>query len=347
MINGSTTHTITLAAGDSLNDLVNDINAANNGLSASILNDGSSSPYRLSLTGTQSGAAAGMVVDASQISGMSLQQLAAAQNALLAVGGGGSAGFVAASSTNTFTNILPGVSLQVESASSQPVTVDVASNDSQVATTLQSFVNDYNNFANQLSTDTSYDTTTNTGAVLSGYPAAEEAGNQLAQLMAGTFEGNGSLQSLAEVGVTVQGNGTLVFDQSTLDAAWAANPQAVQQLFTTTNSGVSDQINNLITQLAGTSDSLLAEQVSGLGSQITDNQNQITLMNQRLNGEQTRLYNEFYNMDATISQMQNDANVIDTIQPIDISGSSQSNSSSGSSVGSGLSFGSGSSSSSS
>ncbi len=78
--------------------------------------------------------------------------------------------------------------------------------------------------------------------------------------MAGTFGGDGTLQSLAQVGVTVQGDGTLAFDQSTLDAAWAANPQAVQQLFTTANSGVSDQLNNAINQLASNSDSLLAEQ---------------------------------------------------------------------------------------
>lgn len=355
-INGSTTHTITLAAGDSLTDLVNDVNQAGGGLSASILNDGSNSPYRLSLTGTQTGAGAGMVVDASQISGMSLQQLAAAQNALLAVGGGSgtnaSAGFVVASSTNTFASVLPGVSLQIDSATNQPVTVNVASNDSQLATTLQALVSDYNSFLSTFNTDTSYNTTTNTGAVLSGDPAAEEAGDQLAQLLSGTFAGNGSLQSLADVGVTVQGDGTLAFDQSTLDAAWAADPQAVQQLFTTKNTGISDQLNNLLNDLAGSGDSLLAEQVSGLGTQITDNQNQITLMNQRLSAEQTRLYDEFYNMDATIAKLQSDASVISTIEPISINGSTTNSSSAStgttdSSSGSGLQFDTGSGSSSS
>ena len=331
-INGSTTHTITLAAGDSLTDLVNDINKAGGGLSASILNDGSSSPYRLSLTGTQTGAAAGIVVDASQISGMSLEQLAAAQNALLAVGGGSgagsaSAGFVVASSTNTFANVLPGVSLQVNSASSQPVTVDVASNDSQLAATLQSFVSDYNSFLSQLNTDTAYDATTNTGAVLSSDPAAQEAGDQLSQLLTGTYAGSGAIQSLADVGVTVQGDGTLAFDQSTLDAAWNSNPQAVQQLFTAKNTGISDQFNNLLNQLAGNSDSLLAEQISGLGTQITDNQKQITLMNQRLNTESTRLYNEFYNMDLTIAKLQSDQSIISSIGPLDLTGTTTSGSS--------------------
>ena len=50
-------------------------------------------------------------------------------------------------------------------------------------------------------------------------------------------------------------------------------------------------------------------------------------MNQRLNDEQTRLYDEFYNMDVTISQLQSDASVIATIGPIDISGDTSSSSS--------------------
>ncbi len=67
-------------------------------------------------------------------------------------------------------------------------------------------------------------------------------------------------------------------------------------------------------------------------------------MNQRLNDEQTRLYDEFYNMDVTISQLQSDASVIATIGPIDISGdtSSSSSTSPSSSSGSGIQFNTGS-----
>ena len=45
-------------------------------------------------------------------------------------------------------------------------------------------------------------------------------------------------------------------------------------------------------------------------------------MNQRLSAEQTRLYNEFYNMDLAISKLQSDASVISQIGPLDASGSS-------------------------
>ena len=85
-INGSTTQTITLKSTDTLTDLENDINNLDAGLSASIITDGSSNPYRLSLTATQSGQAGNMVVDASQIGSMSLEEMTQGQDALLALG---------------------------------------------------------------------------------------------------------------------------------------------------------------------------------------------------------------------------------------------------------------------
>ena len=65
-INGSTTQTITLQSTDTLTDLQKNINDLGAGLSAAIITAGSSNPYRLSLTATQSGQAGNMIVDASQ-----------------------------------------------------------------------------------------------------------------------------------------------------------------------------------------------------------------------------------------------------------------------------------------
>ena len=176
-IDGSTTHTITLAAGDSLNDLVNDINEAGNGLSASILNDGSNSPYRLSLTGTQTGAAAGLVVDASQISGMSMQQLTSAQNAL---------GWASAAACTPRRR--PGRRLVHEYFHQRPVRRLAADRQRHrparhrerglqrqpIGHDLAVVRNDYNSFITQLNTATAYDATTNTGAVLSAIPPREK-----------------------------------------------------------------------------------------------------------------------------------------------------------------------------
>ncbi len=322
-INGSTTRTITLQAGDTLTTLENDINNLGAGLSASILTDNSNDPYRLSLTATRSGQAGNMIVDASQISGMSLQEMAQGQNALLELGGssasaagGANAPVVISSSSNTFTGVLPGVSLQVNYATGQPVSVTVGNDGTNIATNLQSFVTNYNNFRSQLTTDTAYNTTTETGAVLSDDGSALELDTQLSQLLTTTFVASGPVQSLADVGITVQSDGTLTFNQDQFDSAWAANPTAVEQMFTAAKTGVSAQFDTLINQLAGPTNSLLSTRATALQNEISDNQSTITQMNSRLNDEQNLLYTEFYNMDLTIGKLKNSQSVISTITGI-------------------------------
>ena len=54
-----------LSSSDTLQTLVTAINKLNAGVTASIVNDGSSNPYRLFLTSNQSGTAGALIVDTS------------------------------------------------------------------------------------------------------------------------------------------------------------------------------------------------------------------------------------------------------------------------------------------
>jgi flagellar hook-associated protein 2 len=334
-INGTTTETIALKSTDTLTNLQNDINNLGAGLSANIITGGSSDPYRLALTATQSGQAGNMIVDTSQIAGMSMQEMSQGQDAILALGGGSNsnssnAPVLVTSSSNTFSGVLPGVSLQINNATGQPVSVSVGNDGTNIATDLQTFVTNYNSFVTQLTTDTAYNTTTETGAVLTDDGSALEIGAQMSQLVNAQFASSGKVQSLADVGITVQSNGTLSFNQNQFNAAWASDPTAVQNLFTTAKTGVSARFDTLINQLAGPTDSLLSSRAAALQKEISDNQATITQMNQRLSDEQNLLYTEFYNMDLTIGKLKNTQSVLSTMYsvPPDFGGSSSSSSSS-------------------
>ena len=278
-----------------------------------------------------------MIVDTSQLGGMSLQEMTHGQDAVLALGDASAAGAGASggnvlvtSSSNTFTGVLPGVSLQVNSASGQPVSITVGNDGTNIATNLQTLVTNYNNFRAQLTTDTAYNTTTNTGSVLSDDGAALQLDEQLSQLVTSSFSTSGPVQSLADVGITVQSDGTLSFNQNQFASAWAADPTAVQQMFTATNTGVSARFDTLINQLAGQTGSLLSSRITALKNQISDNQSTINQMNQRLNDEQNLLYTEFYNMDLTIGKLKNTQSVVSTITGLaPNTGNSSSSSSSG------------------
>jgi flagellar hook-associated protein 2 len=331
VVDGSMITTVSLNTTDSLSDLVTAINNSGAGVTASILSDGSSTPYHLVITANQAGSAARMVLSTSGL-GFSIRQTAAPQNALLQMG---SSGLLISSPTNNFSSALPGATLQVQQGTGQPVTVNVTTSDANLASALQTLVTDYNQFQQQWTTATQYTSSTNTEAVLTNDYAANQVNSQLTSLLSGQFSGVGSLQSLAALGVTFNNDGTLTFDQSTLDAAFAANPSAVQQFFITKTYGFADQINNLITQLGGKTNSLISNEVQGLSQTVTQNQQQITEMQAHLANEENQLYSQFDAMETAIAQMRSDLNVVEDIAYISSSGTSSSSSSSSSSSNSG------------
>ena len=331
-INGSTKLSITLGASDTLQDLVDDINNANFGIQATILNNGSSvKPYQLSIFNNRNGQAGELSVDTSGVN-FSFQQTVAGQDAKVLLGSINSPSSVlATSSTNTQNNLIPGLSINVNGASTTPVTLSVASDNSNLVSALQAIVTAYNAVHSQVSTDTTFDTTTDTAAVLQGDNSVLEANDELANLIAGNTSSSGSIHSLAQLGITIGQDGTASFNQSVFQATYSQNPQAVQSFLSTPTTGISDQFKNLINSLAGPDTSLLAERASTLAQDLTDGQQRLTLLNSRLTALQQRLTAQFQNSELAIAKIQSNLAAIQSIQPFQsLNTSSQSSSSSSS-----------------
>ncbi len=77
-----------------------------------------------------------------------------------------------------------------------------------------------------------------------------------------------------------------------------------------------------MTQVAGSTNSLLSGQVNSVASIVSDNTNQINSLDTILNDEQTRLYNEFYNMELAISQLQTNMSIVNTFSVLNADGTS-------------------------
>ena len=167
VIDGSTAESITLKSTDALAIWPPRSTPLTRAVTASVFTQSSGGAARLSLVSTNSGTAGAIVLDTSQLN-LSMTQTVAAQNAVLSFGSGTgtTSNVTVSSSSNNFTNVLSGVSLQVDAPSSTPVTVSIANSDSNVVSSVQSLVTDYNNFRTQLTTLTAYNTSTNSGAAL-------------------------------------------------------------------------------------------------------------------------------------------------------------------------------------
>ena len=318
VLDGSMTQSIQITNTDTLTSLTAKINALGGGLSASVVNDGSANPYRLSLTSTKSGRAGNTVVDASYTT-LSLQQTVEGQDALLALGdaANSTSNVLVSSSTNKFQNVLSGATLEIKNATGEPVTVNVSLSNTDIVANVKTFVDDYNKYRDELTTDTAYDSTTDTSATLTGDWTALQLDVQLSSLLSGSFTNSGTIKSLADIGITFEDDGTMTFDQATLESVYEADPDAVKQFFTTEETGVSARLDTLLEQLGGASDSLMSSRLDAIEELILNNETQIDRMSDRLTVEETRLYTAFYNMDVAIGKLQNALKVIDAIVPLD------------------------------
>ncbi len=317
VIDGSTRAVVELTGSESLNELAEKINGLNAGVSAAVVFDGSSRPYRIALTSRQSGRAGNLVIDSS-IDGLTFHQTVAGDDALLLFGPGN---LLVSSSTNKFQNVVQGIELEVKQGSGKPVTVTVSAGTANMVASAKTFVDNYNKFREKLKELTKFDSATGKGSILSGDPTAVRLDAELSRLLSGRIDGAGRLRTLSDVGITIGDQGQLSLDESKLRSAFAADPEAVQQFFTTAEKGFSARFKTAVDQLAGDDRSMLSRRIDALNRKIAMNQERIDFMQKMLDSQRERLLLQFYNMELAIGKIKNNLTAIDSIQPITIQGS--------------------------
>ena len=169
VIDGSFRHSITVAATDTLQDVVDKINAAGVGVSASIINDGSSSnPYRLMLTSDASGTAGQIVMDPGT-TGLNMTTFVQPRDALVYLGSPGNPNsIVLTSTTNQLTGVMDGVTMDLTGTSTQPVSLTVSRNLDSIVTQMNNFTDEFNSVVANIDSYTSYDADTSTKGALFG-----------------------------------------------------------------------------------------------------------------------------------------------------------------------------------
>lgn len=257
---GAGVKTVTIGASqNTLAGIRDAVNAANIGVAATIVNDGSAAGNRLVFSVAATGAANSLrltVNDAdgnntdtaglSQLaydpaaaagSGRNLTQSLAAQDAMFNLDG-----IAIRKPTNIVTDAIQGVTLNLlKTNTGLPTPVSVTANTSSVSSAVSGFVKAFNNLDTTLDSLTKYDATKKQASVLTGDSTVRTIQNQLRSFLGGAL-GSGPYTTLSQVGLTFQKDGSLAFDSTKLEAALNANPNAVTQLFTATASASDAQM---------------------------------------------------------------------------------------------------------
>lgn len=297
---GSTSFNVTVgSSNDTLAGLAAAINTAsgNPGIAATVL-QGTGGAYLL-LSSSQSGAA--NTIGVSETDGgtgltaftygtgntANYTEEAAAQDAAFSISG---VNFT--SPGNTVSNAMNGVTLNLLGTSptsgTPPVataaTLSIANDTTTISGNIQGFVAAYNTLQSALVQLGGYDSSTNTAGPMMGDAALQGIQSQIQQALYSVVNtGSSTYNTLASIGITTNGDGSLKVDTGKLSAALNGNFSAVSQLFAGAG-GVAAALNTDISGTLGANGSITTE-----GQTLTTQENSLTQQSDQLQTQMTAL----------------------------------------------------------
>ena len=231
------------AGSGSLASLVDSINAAGAGISAAAVKVGATG-YRLQISSTTTGADSNISVDTTNLTGgvASFATVQSGRDARIRIGEGAGA-YDVTSRTDTITDLLPGVTVQLQAADpAATVTLTVAQDGNALADKVAALVDAANGALSTIKTNSTYDPETRKAGILLADGKARHLADRVYTAISSAV-GDNSLGSAGAVGISLVRDGTIAFDRAKFLAAYAANPAAVADLFqeggTATDSRVS------------------------------------------------------------------------------------------------------------
>ncbi|QEG39711.1 flagellar filament capping protein FliD [Roseimaritima ulvae] len=316
---GGDSLSIEVEADDTLQSIVDKINASERYVKASIATqeDGS---YSLRLTSRQGGSQGQFSIDTSGFD-LAIETSSRGQDAeILLTSEDGSARKLT-SIDGVFEDETSGLSMTLKQLSDDPISVSVAENPKAVVDAAKTLVTQYNLLMEKLDSLTFYEAETETYGLLFGSTEALRIETGYSRLLSGAIRGSGDIASLGEVGLRLNDTGQMELDEEKLTAKLESDGASVEEFFTTEDTGVAARLSALAERLVGTENGMLLTRGNALTAQVESNNERIDTLNTRLDNERERLLTQFYNMEAAISKLQSNQQYVSAIQPITYSSS--------------------------
>lgn len=320
---GTFQRTLSILGTDSLTTIAQKISASNLGVVASVINDGSgTSPFRLSLSARNSGAAGRILFDGSAL-GLNTTSLVQGQDAMVSYGGAGTGGLQATSSTNTFTALVPGLTLSLNGVGTASVTV--ARDDSKISDAVQTFTDSYNKVISSLAEVTRFDVnnSANNGALF-GNSIAQEMQQALGSFIAKTFSGVGSLKTLAAAGISINQDASITLDTAKLQTSLATSPDDLRMLFTAKagdtshpyEGGIGVFLGSVIDRFTDAQNGTIFHTTDSLATQTTQLKSRAQDLSDLLMAKRNRLIRTYANLEVTIAQLQQQSKAVSSYTPV-------------------------------
>ena len=320
---------ISVSATDTIDDVAQTINDAKAGVKATVIFDGTN--YFLTLSGEDTGSANkislivtdedGFNKDAINLSRLfyedldpenQMVQAQAAADSIIAIDG--VAGIHR--NSNTIDDVVSGLTITLESAPAVPdneAALTVSRNTSAIVSKINSFVSAYNNVLDFFDASQSYSQDTETAGVLVGDATTNSIRNSLRTMITNTVPGVESFERLTDLGITLNSEGRLEVDSSTINSALDDDFDDVVEFFTQATEGsegfavrMVDTLDVMLDSTGGTLDA----RTDGIQNSIDDIQDQVERIEMRNLAWETRTRAQFNALELLLAGYQNTGNYL-------------------------------------
>lgn len=210
------------------------------------------------------------------------------------------------SSTNTFTDVLPGVSVTAAAATKPgdpPATLAIAQDAAAGKALASGLANNIATVLGEIASRTRSTTTTSadgrevtTGGPLSGNSAVRFLADDLRAAVSSPVGG----RSPSEAGFTLASDGTLTFDEARFTAAMTADPAGTQQLL----SAVAARVAGIAVRASAPRDGAISLQIAAQQGAVKDGNARIDDWDRRLETRRAGLERTYARLEATLGRLQ-------------------------------------------
>ncbi|MCF7200609.1 flagellar filament capping protein FliD [Pseudomonas oligotrophica] len=290
-----------LSAYATLDDAAKAINAtADLGVQATLVR--SNGAVSLVLSSAESGAANGFAYDLAGSSGSTLE-LSQAQDARIRMGGSfGSGGIEMTSASNSFDNLVDGLSLtvsKVHNAGDAPLGLTIAQDKSATKTQVQTFIDAFNTLMGSIDGLTASGSQSASRGPLAGDSSVRSIESRLNGLLRTGFGG----VSLIDFGISADRNGKLTLDAARFEKAVAANPDAFEALFTGKDQLI-DSLDKAVATYTSSADGVLKNRMDTLDLNLRRIDEQFETLQSRYDNYYMRYLRQYTNMMQTMQGME-------------------------------------------
>jgi flagellar hook-associated protein 2 len=298
-VGGGSVIPLNISANNNLTGLMNAINAAGAGVTASITTSGGENylqvtaaggPTTITLNDTPAASPVNLISGSNQGSDSSFTL----NNTIN----------VTNQATNVFSSVIPGVTFTLQKNNPGTVNLSLATDPAQLTSALQTFVNAYNALADQVTQETG----TGAGA-LGGDSTIRDISDDLGQLSSYFASSTSTVRSLSDLGITFDDTGQMSIDPTVIAGFSSTQLADAFKFFGSSNTGFASFANNF-TQISDPISGTIQNEEDGIDTDDTNLANQITTLQARATLTHNANAARLEAADALCAQLESNQNTV-------------------------------------